>query len=135
MITKHERASWDGVGNVKYRLDSVLKNDTFTTIRVDLRRFITRKITINVDNKDVLSLNPQFREPCQWISVNNTYLDSTFIKVLAKDQRHAFTFEEAKRLCDELGQACAGFVKENDYPNGQNYFPREKSVITRLVFS
>ena len=26
MITKHERASWDGVGNVKYRLDSVIKN-------------------------------------------------------------------------------------------------------------
>ena len=54
MTTKHERAGWDGVGNVKYRLDSVIANDTFTTIRVDLRRFITHNIDISVDNRRLL---------------------------------------------------------------------------------
>ena len=52
------------------------------------------------------------------------------MKVLSKDQRHAFSFDEAKKLCDDLGQACSGFVKEFDYNSGQNYFPREKSVLT-----
>ena len=130
MTTKHERAGWDGVGNVKYRLDSVIANDTFTTIRVDLRRFITHNIDISVDNRPLLNMTPQIRSQCSWVSVNGTYLDSTFIKVLSKDQRHAFSFNEAKSLCDGLGQACSGFVREFDYTSGQNYFPREKSVLT-----
>ena len=91
MTTKHERVAWDGVGNVKYRLDSVIANETFTTIRVDLRRFVTHKIDVNIDNRNLLNLTPQIQAPCNWISINNTYLDATFIKVRV---RKMYTFSK-----------------------------------------
>ena len=155
MTTKHERAGWDGVANVKYRLDSVINNQTFTTIRVDLRRFITNEIKIRVARRPLMTINPLQREQCKWVEIPGKYLDAQFIKgsfqqqnflfsvlinskirletskVLGKDNRRAFGFEEVQKICNELGQACAGFVKENDYSNGMNYFPREKAVITR----
>ena len=69
--------------------------------------------------------------------ISTMYYNSRFWaeKVLGKDNRRAFGFEEVQKICNELGQACAGFVKENDYGNGQNYFPREKAVITRYFDS
>ena len=30
------------------------------------------------------------------------------------------TYEEAKHICDEMGQACAGFVQESNSPTGQS---------------
>ena len=80
MTTKHERAGWDGVANVKYRVESVINNQTFTTIRVDLRRFITQEINIKIARRQLLTINPQKREPCRWVEVKGTYLDAQFIK-------------------------------------------------------
>ena len=60
-------------------------------------------------------------------------VSQTLRTVLGKDNRRAFGFEEVQKICNDLGQACAGFVKENDYSTGLNYFPREKAVITRFI--
>jgi len=49
--------------------------------------------------------------------------------VLNKEQRRLYSFDEAKKLCNDIGQACAGFVKESNSPTGLNYFPREKAVL------
>lgn len=80
MTTKHERAGWDGVANVKYRVDSIINNQTFTTIRVDLRRFITHQVQIKTARRPLMTINPQEREPCKWVELPGKYLDAQFIK-------------------------------------------------------
>lgn len=129
MTTKHERAPWDGITNVKYRLESIEYNQVFTKINVDLRRFVVNSVNIVIDNQAPLVINPTKVEKCEYVEFQDSYLDSTFIKVLNKDQRRLYSYEEAKELCNEIGQACAGFVKESNSPSGKNYFPREKAVI------
>ena len=49
--------------------------------------------------------------------------------MLNKEQRRLYSLEEAKELCNKIGQACAGFVKESNNQSGRNYFPREKAVL------
>ena len=80
MTTKHERAGWDGVANVKYRVDSIINNQTFTTIRVDLRRFVTQEIQLKIARRPLMTISPQKREPCRWTELPGKYLDSQFIK-------------------------------------------------------
>ena len=92
MTTKHERAGWDGVANVKYRLDSVINNQTFTTIRVDLRRFITKEIKIRVARRPLMTINPLQREQCKWVEIPGKYLDNQFIKGLVKKSNRFYQY-------------------------------------------
>ena len=82
-------------------------------------------ITINKPLKIV----PGYSLTCEYTKFDDSYLDSTFIKVLNKEQRKLYSYSQAENLCTELGQACAGFVTESNSPSGLNYFPREKAVL------
>ena len=33
-------------------------------------------------------------------------------------KRRLYSYEEAKHICEEMGQACAGFVQESNSPSG-----------------
>lgn len=82
-------------------------------------------ITINKP----LTIVPGYSLTCEYTKFDDSYLDSTFIKVLNKEQRKLYSYSQAENLCTELGQACAGFVTESNSPSGLNYFPREKAVL------
>ena len=86
MTTKHERAPWDGVKNVKYRLESVEHNKIFTKINVDFRRFIVNSLYVVVDGQTEMNIIlPQARK-CKYEEFEDAYLDSTHIQILNKDQ-------------------------------------------------
>ena len=73
MLTKYERAPWDGITNLKYRLDSMEYKPLFTKINVDLRRFIVESATVIIDNTKLDIVAP-LNENCEYLQFYNTYL-------------------------------------------------------------
>ena len=67
MTTKHERAPWDGITNVKYRLDSIEYSQIFTKINVDLRRFVVKNVMVTIDNQQPMVISQQKSDQCQYV--------------------------------------------------------------------
>jgi hypothetical protein len=54
MMTKKERASWDGVNNAKFRLDHVVYDKLFTKLFIDIRRFQVEELQVIIDQEQFL---------------------------------------------------------------------------------
>ena len=54
MMTKKERASWDGVNNAKFRLDHVVYDKLFTKLFIDIRRFQVEELQVIIDQGQFL---------------------------------------------------------------------------------
>lgn len=127
MLTKDERSAWDGITNVKYRLDHIEYQSMFTKMFVDVRRFLVEELNVVIDGHNI-DIEPAPGK-CRFLNFEDTYLDPTYSM-----DRKSFTtgfFEErkAESLCNEKGQSCAGILKNRVSKDGKDWVLREKAIM------
>ena len=74
MIAKDKRARWDGINNLKYRLQSTQADLLFTKISVDFRRFIVQSINVTIDGRDRIRIVPDSTGKCDYIGQGSSCL-------------------------------------------------------------
>ena len=117
LVKYRQRSTIEGVNSVDYKVVSKQSHPSYTHFRIELRRLeVTGLTTQNFfesgqDGIEIFNMTPQ---PCTYERLENTVICEEYghTMVLKSLRKKQLSFDEAVKLCNELGYMCVGFVSD-----------------------